>query len=397
MKRKKEFDRAIIFLALIVLIVSVTVAVVHVQVRSNVVSEIVKSGAEITLLVVVEDQGAPLFTQVFLYNPVTRRGAFFDVPGDVGSILGSLNRVDRIDAVYREAGVDVYRRTIERLLGIDVPFHMVATVDGIGQLVDLSEGVRLFLDAGIIPDDGEPQLRLPAGNVMLDGHNAATYLLRYADAAGEGGRVSRNQYFLQSLFERLGERSGYLNHNRVAGYVMSAVDTNLDRRAFSRLLEEFAVLDTEQLVYRRVQGNYRRVETDGHLQELLFPHFEGQWLRQTVRQVRDSLASETDAFEDNAAISLEILNGTPINGLARRTRDLLEGYGFNVVRIGNAETSDVEYTLIVDRLGNARYAERVAGILQGQRVYTDTSDIESVDAFVTVILGKDFDGTVVRP
>lgn len=397
MKRKKEFDRSIIFIVLIVLIIAATAIVVHLQVRSDLITEMVDAGEEITMLVVVEHEGAPLFTQVFLYNPTTRRGALFDVPGDVGSILGSLNRVDRIDAVYRDSGVDDYRRTVERLLGVDIPFYVSATVEGIGQLVDLSEGVSLFLDAGISPDEGQPRLLLPAGNVVLDGNKAATYLLGYAGAAGEGDRIGRNQYFLQSLFDRLGDRADYLNHDRVFSYVSRAVETNLEPRAFGRFLKELAALDTEQLVYRRVQGNYRRIETEGQSQQLLFPHFEGQWLRQTVRQVRESLASDAEVFEDNAAITLEILNGTPVNGLARRTRDLLEGYGFNVVQIGNAESSDVEYTVIVDRTGNTRYAERVAGILQGQRVYTETSQSENGDAFVTVILGRDFDGTVVRP
>ncbi len=397
MKRKREFDRSIIFLLLIVLIVGVTTAVVYVQVRTDVISEMVDAGSEIAVLVVVEHEDRPLFTEVFIYNPVTARGAFFDVPGDVGSIIGELNRVDRIDTVYRQGGVDSYRRTVERLLSMDIPFYVAADVQGIGNLVDLSDGVELFLDAGLLPGEETPNLRLPAGNVVLDGAKAATYLLQYAVAGGEGERVNRYQYFLQSLFERMGERAGYLSHSRVQRYVEAAVETNLDSKALGRLLVELGRLDTERLVYRRVQGNYRRVETDGTPQELLFPHFEGQWLRQTVRQVRDSLASEVEAFEDNAAITLEILNGTRTNGLARRTQDLLEGYGFHVVRIGNAENNDVEYTLVIDRTGNIRLAERVAGILQGQRVFTDQSLDEEQEALVTVILGRDFDGTVVRP
>lgn len=397
MKRKREFDRSIIFLVLIVLIVGATAAVVYVQVRTDVVSEMVDAGNEIAVLVVVEHEERPLFTEVFIYNPVTARGAFFDVPGDIGSIIGALNRVDRIDTVYRQGDIEAYRRTVERLLGMEIPFYLTADVEGISSLVDLTEGVRLFLDAGMVPDEESPQLRLPAGNVVLDGAKAATYLLEYAVAGSGGERVDRNQYFLQSLFERLGERAEYLNHSRVQQYVDAAVETNLDARALRRLLEELGRLDTERMVYRRVQGNYRRVETDGTPQELLFPHFEGQWLRQTVRQVRESLASEMEVFEDNASITLEILNGTRVNGLARRTQDLLEGYGFNVVRIGNAESSDVEYTLVIDRTGNIRLAERVAGVLQGQRVFTDQSLDEEREARVTVILGRDFDGTVVRP
>lgn len=389
---KKSFDHAVIFLVLIAVIIIGTGVFVWTQVRSDRISDLVARGDQIGVLWVVEHEGAPLWTQVLLYNPVSARGALFDIPGNVGSILGALNRVDRIDAVFREGNVDLFRETVARLLGAEIPFFITVSLDDLASLVDLIEGVRVFVDvAGVDPTES---IRLPSGNVVLDGSNLDVFFLEYAALASTEERVGIVQAFTQNLIDRLGERSGYLNHSRVRPFVARWVDSNLDNRSLHRLFIEFDRLESGRLVYRQVQGNLRTVEAESVRQELLFPHFEGQWLRQTVRQVQESLASEVESFEDNALISLEILNGTGVTGLARRTQDLMQGFGFNVVHVGNAETNEVEHTLVIDRTGNPAFAQRVAGIIQADRVVTDRA-AESAAA-VTLVLGRDFDGTNVR-
>ena len=389
---KKSFDHAVIFLVLIAAIVIGTAVFIWTQVRSDRIRDMVLSGSQIGVLWVVDYEGRPLWTQALLYHPITARGALIDIPGNVGSILGALNRVDRIDALFREGDIDLYRQTVERLLGTDLPFFVSLSLTDLAHLVDLVEGVRVFIDVAAVDPTGD--ILLPSGNVVLDGSKVEVFFLEYAAGAGEEERIGIVQAFAQNLIERLGERAEYLDHDRVRPFVARWIDTNLGGRALHRLFHEFDRLESGRLVYRQVQGNPRTVETDAVRQELLFPHFEGEWLRQTVRQVQESLASETEAFEDNALISLEILNGTQVAGLARRTQDLMQGFGFNVVYVGNAETSEVEYTMVIDRTGNPEIAQRVAGIIQADRVLTDRAT-ESVAA-VTLILGRDFDGTNVR-
>jgi hypothetical protein len=51
-------------------------------------------------------------------------------------------------------------------------------------------------------------------------------------------------------------------------------------------------------------------------------------------------------------------------------------------------------TLVIDRQGNEVFAQRTADIIGAHLIETDMSQQAAVD--VTVILGKDFDGTYVR-
>jgi len=92
-------------------------------------------------------------------------------------------------------------------------------------------------------------------------------------------------------------------------------------------------------------------------------------------------------------VSLEILNGTKTTGLARRTREIFQSFGFDVVSFSNAEDQDLEKTVVLDRRGNPENAGKVAQVIRCNRVLTEIPEnAAQVPVDVTVILGKDFDG-----
>ena len=236
---------------------------------------------------------------------------------------------------------------------------------------------------------------LPAGNVTLDGEKVLMYLTSTPPGEPRTERIMRRLQFTRRFLEMLGDNASSLRHDQVAPYVAASFEKNLDNRSLLTLIGQFSLVDTEQMIQRRIQGNFRSVESDGETKRLLFPHFEGEWLRQSVRQVEQSLASGEELAAESITISLEILNGTSVSGLARRTKELYEGYGFDVVSFDNADASDIEHTRVLDRTGNIAVARRAAGIIRATRIESEPLPGESaID--VTVILGQDFDGTYVR-
>ena len=107
-----------------------------------------------------------------------------------------------------------------------------------------------------------------------------------------------------------------------------------------------------------------------------------------------TLASTEQELDDQVLVSMEVLNGTTSAGLARRTSQLYEDFGFDVRRFGNADSNQIDHTLVIDRRGTGELAERVAQVIEAERVITEVAPDSDVD--VTLILGRDFDGTVVR-
>lgn len=430
MIRRPKIDLSVVLLLVVVGILAATSVFVYLSLRTDTVSSMVDNGETIRVLLVTEEDGSPISTQVLIYNPRTNRVGLFDVPHDLGAILKSLNRVDSISTLYEEGDIDAYRAEIENLLGVSIPFHLVLDTEGLSDVVDLAEGLELFiaesyqmaeggwdapapggeaaasgapreLGAAVgTPDvpaasSSAPAVLLPAGNVTLDGEKVRMYLTSSPPGEPRADRIMRRLQFTRRFLEMLGDSASELRHEQVAPYVTASFEKNLGNRSLLTLIGRFSLVDTEQMIQRRVQGNFRSVDSDGETKRLLFPHFEGEWLRQSVRQVEQSLASGEEFADDSITISLEILNGTSVSGLARRTKELYEGYGFDVVSFDNADASDVEHTRVLDRTGNIAVARRAAGIINATRIESEPLPGESaID--VTVILGQDFDGAYVR-
>jgi hypothetical protein len=258
--------------------------------------------------------------------------------------------------------------------------------------VDLVGGLPVFVTD--LPNEGPDAVRIPNGDVVLDGAKAIAYLSYRSESERDRERIARQQKLVVSLLERIGDAHDVLRH-RDAGRIFAAtMTTNIDRAAFASLAAQLDALENDRMITRQIEGVNRRVDTDGDEEILLFPHQEGRWLKESVRQVVENLASQESVRDENIVIRLEILNGTDITGLASRTAELYRSYGFDVVAVGNAQSSDVEETLVVDRVGNDVFARRTADIIRAPAIESATDGQAVVD--VTVILGKDFDGRYVR-
>jgi hypothetical protein len=229
---------------------------------------------------------------------------------------------------------------------------------------------------------------------VLDGAKALEFLTYEGEGERDRERIARHQKLVISLLEEIGNSHEVLSHRRVARVATTYLETNIERQAFVSLAGELDALENDRMITRQIEGAYREVVTDEREEVLLFPHQEGRWLKESVRQVVENLASEESIRDENIVIRVEILNGTDVTGLASRTAELYRSYGFDVVSIGNAQSNDIEDTLVVDRVGSDVFARRTADIIRAPMVESDPSPQAAVD--VTVILGKDFDGRYVR-
>ncbi|MDP2207159.1 MAG: LytR C-terminal domain-containing protein [Bacteroidota bacterium] len=89
-------------------------------------------------------------------------------------------------------------------------------------------------------------------------------------------------------------------------------------------------------------------------------------------------------------IQVEILNGSGGKGIAAKFTNYLRTKGIDVVDTRNYRSSDIEETIVIDRIGNLQNASQVANALG----VSDTKIIQQIntDYFiaVTVVIGKDY-------
>ena len=94
--------------------------------------------------------------------------------------------------------------------------------------------------------------------------------------------------------------------------------------------------------------------------------------------------------------TVEILNGCGYSGIAEKFTDLLRSKNFDVVKIGNFSSFEVDTTFVIDRVGNKKYALAVAESLNipAKNVIQHYNKNYFLD--VTFVIGKDFNNYLKR-
>jgi polyisoprenyl-teichoic acid--peptidoglycan teichoic acid transferase len=88
-------------------------------------------------------------------------------------------------------------------------------------------------------------------------------------------------------------------------------------------------------------------------------------------------------------ITVEVLNGSGVAGLARRTAQFMEAQGFIVESIADADHFNYERTRVISRQEDVTPAKEVAILLRGAELIKEVKPDSKV--MVTIILGSEFD------
>lgn len=88
--------------------------------------------------------------------------------------------------------------------------------------------------------------------------------------------------------------------------------------------------------------------------------------------------------------TIEVLNGCGFPGVADKFTYLLRSKNFDVVKVGNFSSFDVDTTFVIDRIGNKKYALAVAESLKipAKNVIQHFNKNYFLD--VTFVVGKDY-------
>ena len=392
--RRKKIDKAVIFIVLIILVLFVTAMFVYTSLKKDKITSAVENGETLKTLLLITDNNTLVYTELFIYNSKTHKGALFDIPGDVGSIISQTDKMDRIDTLFDRKKPEAYIDKVEEILDTDVPYYVITDLSGVKGIIDLFEGIKLFIPNPVELVDKENMLLLPSGNIVLDGEKAALFMSYREQGEDNIESISRRQKVIQALLGKIGESNRFLKNRKLDSVLNSFVQSNLSKTSVIALLNEMKNLDSDRMVFQRVLGSRRKTGE----KTLLFPHYEGKLLKETLVQTVDSLANDEEISADVLQMSIDILNGTDQNGLAKRTSEVFKSFGFEILKLGNYTDDSLEKTMVISRSLDTTVAEKAAEIIKCKNVKFSTNvdlsseNISGDSADVIVILGKDFDG-----
>ena len=396
----RDEQKGAFFLVIIFLIILSVILFMAVSLRTDAIGERLADDQVIRVLSVMDDgENNVIFSNVLIYYPVSKKAAVVNIPGNTGAIYQSLGRVDRIDKVYEEKGIEIYRKEIEKLLGCNIPFHMVFKLNDFIYLTDILNGLRIFNPSPVdtVSESGERWL-LPSGAVNFDGDKISTYLKYHIEDENPSDEQERFQNVITAFFSTLHDKRSYIASGNVfSKKVLKLIHMNLDKDDSFRLLGMISEIDAETIVRQTVTGRVRIVDS----QKLLFPLNNGEFIKEAVKQSTNMLLSSTGTYASRVYV-LEIKNGTTVQGLAHNTSILFQNASYDVLSAMNADSNDYEKTVIIDHIGNKEIAAMVGDFIHCTNIVEEEVDLSNTesetaaDVDFTIILGKDFDGRYVR-
>ena len=395
MSMTRDKKSAVFLLVILAIIVAVSI-VIAISLKVDPIKETMKNDSVVKILFVhTDDEKNVLATDILVYCPGTDHAVSFNILGNTGAIYKSINRVDRIDAVYKELGMEAYKGEIEKLVGKTIPFTVEYTMSDLEFFADYLGGLNVFVPMPVdeVSPDGEKWL-LPSGAVSLDGDKIKIFETYRLSSESMDDVDDRRQAVFTSLLAAFRDNKSSVYNAKVFPVFAKRFITNVDYQNFYRLMMQVSDIDTERIVTQTITGSIRTVESG---QTLLFPLYDGQLIKDVMNQSISSLVTG-DYGNQNRAYVLSILNGTSTQGLARNTSFLMQSAGYEVLETSNAPATDK--TVIINNIGNIEAAKALGKFIRCTNIVDDDTLEEdsgsSAKADFTIVLGKDFDGRIVR-
>jgi anionic cell wall polymer biosynthesis LytR-Cps2A-Psr (LCP) family protein len=387
--RKLEFDKSHLLLFFILGLVATAIVAGVILLKSESLSSQLKTDRPVNLLLVFEQDGKPASTQLLMFYPSKGKAALLDIPSNTAVILKTIKRMDRIDYTFKTEHPRNFITEVSSYLDIPLNGYLLFTENSLARLVDLLDGLSLFIPTMII-QEGPPVIRLPGGAVNLDGDKVLQYLRYREENENESDLLARRQKLAVALIKALSGKSAYFEDKRSSALLGGILQSNFGPEAMRRLLKELTRLDADAILLQKITGMYRNVEG----QPMFFPFYDGELVRDMLKQTLNAMSVAAAPSSGSRIYTVEILNGTSEKGLASRTAEVFESFGYEVVAVGNAEAADYRKTVIFDRYGDKDALSAIAGVIKCLNFSEGSEYKGSIKADYTIVLGKDFNGRV---
>jgi polyisoprenyl-teichoic acid--peptidoglycan teichoic acid transferase len=373
---------------------------------------------------------------VVSYKPSTNEASMMSIPRDLivpipGYGWRKINNLYSL-AEYNDPGTggDYSKQIISQIFGVQIPYFVRVDFKGFQEILDLVGGVDVDVPTTLsdyqypiagredYPEDQRYEhLLIEQGEQHFDGKTALKYVRSRHALGGEGSdfaRAARQQLVIDALMDKMLSFSTLLQPGkikRIINNVQENLDTNLaldEMVAFAKLAKEYKNVEqkpemTTVVLDNDVDGPLQAANYNGAFvlepkvddfselkfiaQNIFTPELEYQRPSSETGLPRVTLENPVEATEE---VTIEIQNGTFVNGLARATQEKLDPLGYEVIAISNTDIQNFTETVVYDFSDGG--FPKTLDFLAGN--YTDniSSSIPlgiSSEADILIILGLD--------
>ena len=324
-------------------------------------------------------QGGYLTDTIILatLNVEEKKVALLSVPRDLSIPVENMGwkKINSINAFAeaqkKDSGGLAISQAISEVTNIPIDYYVRVDFAGFVKIVNEIGGidvdVEYTIDDSMYPIMGNEEapweerfehLYIEKGSQEMDGELALKYARSRHSIGIEGsdfGRAKRQQKILQSIKEKVISRHIIFKPTMAANIIKDVEEhfsTNLKLWEIIKLWNIFKDINNENIISKTLndapngllnsmitaEGAYILVPRGGDFSEI--EYLINNFFEEAPAQSKTKIAEEE--------ATLEVRNGTWVNGLASKIGLDLAMYGYDVIRIGNCSRQNFEKTVIYD-------------------------------------------------
>jgi LCP family protein required for cell wall assembly len=354
------------------------------------------------------------------------------IPVENSTEWTKINNIDAFaEAKASGSGGVAASQAVSNILGVPIDYYVRVDFNAFKNIIDKIGGIDIdvpsTLDDYAYPIDGQEDnpdyyaryqhLHVEKGLQHMDGSLALKYARSRHGAGAEGSdfaRARRQQLVLQAVKDKILNSNVLFNPILVTEIITELTDhisTNLQVWEIVKAWTMFKDVNRENIISKVIDNSpggllYQTINAQGAY--VLLPNngdfSEIQYLAQNIFTVVPPQKAAAVATE---SASVEILNGTWVNGLANKASIDLDKYGFKIVAVANSSRQNFTKSVIYDlTLGKKMDALAVLKEKTGATVTFDLPDWLKTDlaaelaknptqvtADFVLVLGQDADKT----
>jgi len=262
-------------------------------------------------------------------------------------------------------------QAVSDLLKIPIDYYLRVDFQGFINIVDELGGIKVYventLDDFSYPimgneeadwEDRFEHLHVEEGWQNMDGTLALKFSRSRHGINGEGSdfaRAKRQQQILQAVKSKVLSMNTLLSPTKITGLIneyKNHVDTNLKIWEMIKLWDNVKNISRDNIISKVLDNRPNGLLVDNFTKEgsyVLEPR-SGDYaeIQYFINNIFAEVPQNEKITITKDRATLEIRNGTWVNGLASQTALDLEKYGFIVTRIGNSGRQNFEKSVIYD-------------------------------------------------
>ncbi|WP_106849581.1 LCP family protein [Blastococcus sp. Marseille-P5729] len=306
---------------------------------------------------------------------------------------------DAAEEQRQAAGQAYLINTVSQLSGLKIDHYVEVTLLGFYDLTNALGGVEVNLCAPSKDPSGDSGADFPAGKQVLEGQEALSFVRqRKGLEGGDLGRIKRQQYFFGAVIRQVLDQGllDLVNVGKLTNIIDALsgtirYDQNLDPIALADQMSNIAAGNVEFMTIPLAENYEEKIDGMDVVipadQAVLDKFFDTLSAEGTDDDAAGSSAPEAPATVDPKSVTLDVYNGTEVEGAQQTVADELSAQGFQIENTLTAYTTDYAASIVQYPAGMEKEANTVAAAVPGATV----EESDQVDK-VLLIVGQNYPG-----